>query len=334
MTLVEAQRPGVAPAPARPGLPGDAGGPAAGKGLHQHGGDQGGGAGVQHARALRGRRRGAEAQGGGAPALGEGGIEPDYLAQRRPEAAERERQRGVRARGQARRRARGLERGGVAEGAEFRQQRHRGQVQRLPQRVRHGDAAREAAVVVLRRVGAEAARQVGQHRLRRGDARLEGQGVEDGLQRGARRPDGARQVQRPRAVLVAMGAADQGPDLARRQVGDEDPGHAGRDREERRDLGDRLDFPAEVADPLMLGQLALHLVRLRGGVHQRLDGELVTGPGAAARHGVRAHQRAVLGLLHRGSPPRLPSLAAGNPWTPAPARSPSPGRICQASSRS
>jgi hypothetical protein len=31
-------------------------------------------------------------------------------------------------------------------------------------------------------------------------------------------------------------------------------------------------------------------VRLRGRVHQRLDGELVAGPGAATRHGVGTHQ--------------------------------------------
>lgn len=98
-----------------------------------------------------------------------------------------------------------------------------------------------------------------------------------------------------------------------RQVGDENPGHAERDGQQGRDLGHRLDLPAEIADPLMLGQLALHLVRLCGGVHQRLDGELVTGPGAAARHGVRAHQRVVRrtrGRRLRCAPLRLHRLDA------------------------
>src|SRR5690242_6812927 len=93
-------------------------------------------------------------------------------------------------------------------------------------------------------------------------------------------------------ALVAAGLMN-GDQARLRQVGDENPGHAERDRQQRGDFRHRLDLPAEVADPLMLGQLALHLVRLCGGVHQRLDGELVAGPGAAARHRVRAHQRVV-----------------------------------------
>src|SRR5690606_8776743 len=90
-------------------------------------------------------------------------------------------------------------------------------------------------------------------------------------------------------VLVAAGLMD-GDQSRLRQVGDEDPGHAERDGQQGRDLGHRLDLPAEVADPLMLGQLALHLVRLRGGVRRCLDGEVVPRPGASARHGVRAHE--------------------------------------------
>src|SRR3954453_16706358 len=90
-------------------------------------------------------------------------------------------------------------------------------------------------------------------------------------------------------ALVAAGLMD-GDQARLRQVGDENRGHAGRDGEQGREVGHRFDLPAEVADPLVLGQLALQLVRLRGGVHQRLDGELVPRAGAAARHGVRAHQ--------------------------------------------
>lgn len=63
----------------------------------------------------------------------------------------------------------------------------------------------------------------------------------------------------------------------------------------------------------MLGQLALHLVRLRGGVHQRLDGELVARAGTAARHGVRAHQGitgASRGGRLRGASLRLHGLDA------------------------
>src|SRR4051812_14638868 len=113
-------------------------------------------------------------------------------------------------------------------------------------------------------------------------------------------------------VLVAAGLMD-GDQARLRQVGDEDPGHAEGDGQQRRDLGYRLDLPAEVADPLMLGQLALHLVRLRGGVHQRLDGELVARAGTAARHGVRAHQwitGASRGGRLRGAALRLHGLDA------------------------
>src|SRR4051812_17733082 len=93
-------------------------------------------------------------------------------------------------------------------------------------------------------------------------------------------------------VLVAAGLMD-GDQARLRQVGDENPGHAEGDREQGRDLGHRLDLPAQVADPLMLGQLALHLVRSGGGVHQCLDGELVARAGPAAGHGVRTHQGVV-----------------------------------------
>src|SRR6188768_2985520 len=53
-------------------------------------------------------------------------------------------------------------------------------------------------------------------------------------------------------VWLAAGVMD-GDQARLRQVGDEDPGNTERDGQQGRDLGHRLDLPAEVADPLMLG---------------------------------------------------------------------------------
>ncbi|EGJ74512.1 hypothetical protein STTU_1723 [Streptomyces sp. Tu6071] len=75
-----------------------------------------------------------------------------------------------------------------------------------------------------------------------------------------------------------------------RQVGDENPGHAEGHRQERGDLRHRFDLAAQVADPLVLREQARHLHRVRRRADQRLDGELVTGPGPAARHRVGPHQ--------------------------------------------
>src|SRR6185295_3653358 len=77
--------------------------------------------------------------------------------------------------------------------------------------------------------------------------------------------------------LVAAGLVD-GDKSGLRQVGDEDSGNAEGDGEECRDLGDRLDLTAQMADPLVLGQLPLQPGGFRRGVHQRLDGELVARP--------------------------------------------------------
>jgi hypothetical protein len=75
------------------------------------------------------------------------------------------------------------------------------------------------------------------------------------------------------------------------QVGDEDAGHAQRDGQQRRDLGDRLDLPAEQDDPLVLGQQPARAVGRGGGGDQRLERELVARPRTAPGHGVRPHER-------------------------------------------
>src|SRR4051794_11906700 len=74
------------------------------------------------------------------------------------------------------------------------------------------------------------------------------------------------------------------------QVRHQDPDHTERDRQQRGDLRDRLDLPAQQADPLVLRQLPAQPLGFRGGADQRLDGELVTRPGAAAGHRVRAYE--------------------------------------------
>src|SRR6478735_2700403 len=110
--------------------------------------------------------------------------------------------------------------------------------------------------------------------------------------------------------LVAAGLMDS-DESGLRQVGDEDPGNAERDREEGRHLGHRLDLDAEPADPLVLGQLPLQPGQIGRGADQRLDGELVTRSGPAAGHGVRTDQRVVRGGLGGlGGPPLLHRLNA------------------------
>src|SRR5882757_1140185 len=74
------------------------------------------------------------------------------------------------------------------------------------------------------------------------------------------------------------------------QVGNEDPDHTERDGQQRGDLRDRLDLPAQQANSLVLRQLPPQPLGVGRGADQGLDGQLVARPGPAARHRVRAHQ--------------------------------------------
>src|SRR5882757_7959228 len=74
------------------------------------------------------------------------------------------------------------------------------------------------------------------------------------------------------------------------QVGHKDADHPERDGQQRGDLRDRLDLPAQQADSLVFRQLPPQPLGVGRGADQGLDGQLVARPGPAARHGVRAHQ--------------------------------------------
>ena len=235
MPRVEAHGPGIPPAPGCSGLPRHPRRPAAGEGLHQDGGD-----GVRRAafhRLLRFRvGAGCQAQRHRPAMVGDRGVERGHLPQRRARAAEGERQRRIRPARQPRPRARRLQRRGEAQRADLVEQRHRRQVQRHPQRIRRRHAAGEVAREILRRIGAEMARQVGDQRARLRDPAFEGHRIQERLQRGPRRAHRARQVQRAGARFRTPFAADQGAHLPRRDIRDHD-GERGAVGQGGQDLG-------------------------------------------------------------------------------------------------
>ena len=61
------------------------------------------------------------------------------------------------------------------------------------------------------------------------------------------------------------------------EVGHEDADDAERDGQQCGDLRDRLDLPAQQADPLVLRKLAAHPVGVGGRTDQRFDGQFVAG---------------------------------------------------------
>src|SRR5262249_30659331 len=84
------------------------------------------------------------------------------------------------------------------------------------------------------------------------------------------------------ARLARGGGLVDGDETGLGKVGDEDAGDPERDSGERGDLGDRLDLAAQADDAGVLGQQAAGAVGVAGGRDQRLDGQLVARPGAAA----------------------------------------------------
>ncbi len=218
MAGVEAERPGIAAAPTRAGLPRDPVWAELRQRAGEHIGHRVRGTGREEIGARR-RLAGEQAQRAAGAVGGERGIERGRVTQRDAVAAECERQRRIGAMGQPERRAGEAERGGEAQRADAVEQRHRRQVQRAAQRLGRGDAAGETAIEILRRVAAEAARQVGHHRVRRGDAVGEGHRIDERLQRRTGGAHRERQVDGAGAGLIAPGAGIQRADLARGGIG-------------------------------------------------------------------------------------------------------------------
>ncbi len=170
---------------------------------------------------------GEQVQGASGAVGRERGIQRSGLPQGDAVAAERQRQRWVRAVRQAERRTGGTQRSGEAQWSDAVQQGNGRQVERTAQRLAGGDAAGKAAAEVLGRIAAEAARQIRQHGVRRGDAVGKRHGVDEWLQRRTRGAHRLGQVERAGTVLIAPGAGVKRQDLARLSVRDEDgQGHA------------------------------------------------------------------------------------------------------------
>ena len=179
---VEAERPGVAAAPARAGLPGDAARAELRQRAGQHIGHRSRGAGGQEVRTRLAGRSASRRSGPPVPSVASAAYSAAASRSVMPSPPRASGNDGSAPRGSRRVDAGGAQRGGEAQRANAVEQRHGRQVQRAAQRIRRGDAAGETAVEVLRRVATEAARQVGHDRVRRGDAVGEGHGVDERFQ--------------------------------------------------------------------------------------------------------------------------------------------------------
>src|SRR5579875_22187 len=107
-------------------------------------------------------------------------------------------------------------------------------------------------------------------------------------------------------------------------VGDEDPGHAERQPQHRRHLGDRPPVPAELQDRLALRGEHGQVARLEDGRgDQRLDGELVPGLRPASGHRIRPDQLGAALVVGRhaeagSSRPLLPQVGGAGSSAPGP----------------
>ena len=145
--------------------------------------------------------------------------------QRQADAAERHGQRGRRLVGELRLDADAAEAAGELARADGRQHLHGGDVVGLVERLADRHGAVIALVEILGCVIAEAHRAVLDQRLGVGEARLEGEAVDERLQRRARRAHGGCHVDgAPAGIVEIAGRADVRDHLARRVVDDEDGG--------------------------------------------------------------------------------------------------------------
>ena len=216
MGAVEAHRPGVAVAVAGAGLVGN---PPCGRvgGRRQAREDVGGepgGLGRDQALALRGVVGAKRGEGDGCAEPGEGGVALHEVGQCDADAAKRYGEAGLAA-GDDRPcpgAAEGSDEAGRANGIG---QADDGDVERELQRLTHRDRAAKPAVEVLRRVGAEGGGAILDQRFGMGEAIVEGQRIDEGLERGAGGTERHGHVDEPGAAVVGpVGGADGGEDLS------------------------------------------------------------------------------------------------------------------------
>ena len=147
------------------------------------------------------------------------GVEQRHFAHREARSAERDGKPALVVRGErhgevgAGERQRRCE-AARADGVERGYRRH---VERMLQRLRHGDIAPEGTVEVVGPVRCKPARRIRDARVRRGDTVVERHAVDEGLQRRARRAWAIRQVDPAPGCMAVCGAGD-GAHLARRNV--------------------------------------------------------------------------------------------------------------------
>ena len=151
------------------------------------------------------------------------GVERRDVVQRQADAAERHGQRRQALVGEGRLDADFAETAGELAGTDGGQHFHGRDVERLGERVADRYGAVEVLVEVLRRVAAEAHGAILDERFGMRQARLEGEAVDKGLQRGAGRAHGVDHVDGAEAGVVEIaGRADVGDHLAGGVVDGED----------------------------------------------------------------------------------------------------------------
>ena len=126
----------------------------------------------------------------------EAGVEPREIGQRNPKAAKTDGEADRRILRQRDLGARAMQPGKESRRADVGQQFDRRKIERHLQRLARRHRALVAEIEILRRVSAVAHRPVEQPRLRMGEALLEGERIDEGLERRARRARRARHVDR------------------------------------------------------------------------------------------------------------------------------------------
>ena len=172
-------------------------------------------------------------------------------------------------------------------------------VQRLGQRLADGDGAAMEPVEILRRIGAEAGRPVVDQAFGMGEPVLEGEAVDERLQRRARRAERPRHVDMSGAVILEQaGRSDRGENVAAAVIGDDDG-----DGEFRSELGgavpgERFERRLQVAvdgEPVD-GQVRLVGDRFLGEVRRQHREGL-----APRRHPFGLRRRGGIGVDHAGA---------------------------------
>ena len=151
----------------------------------------------------------------------EAGVKPREVGQRHAEPAETDGEADQRILRQRDFGAGAVQAGEEGRRADVGQELDRRKIERHLQRLARRDRALVAEIEILRRIGAVAHRPVEQHCLRVGEALLERERIDEGLQRRARRAGGAGHVDRAIAGgVVVIRRADAGANFSARVVDD------------------------------------------------------------------------------------------------------------------